>query len=142
MTPRVKQLVLLGLAAALVLTAIARAWFTGHGVSVGLWGVELCDHGCRSTRWDNLPGAQDDLYLAGYAAFAASLVGALLTAAAAFGNVRAAKLARTVLTVAVAAMAYFVVRGVATDALDGVQVSWALFVGPAAAVGARQLVAR
>jgi hypothetical protein len=140
MNARTKQLVWVGLAAVIALTAIVRAWFTAQGVSIGLWGVEVCDHGCRGIRWDNVPGAQDDLYLMAYAAFAAMLVGAGALVGVALGNPAAVRVARFALTLALAAMAFFIVRALILDGLDHVDIGWALVVGPAATLAARQLL--
>jgi hypothetical protein len=140
MTPKQRQLVLVGLSAAIVLTALVRAWFSTHGVSIGLWGIEVCDHGCHGIRWDNVPGAEDDMYLASYVAVAAMLVGAAATLWVAFGNQGAARIARGVLTVALVALAYFIIRAVALDGLNHVDIGWALVIGPIATLAARQLL--
>ncbi|HEY5927414.1 MAG TPA: hypothetical protein VIV11_37275 [Kofleriaceae bacterium] len=140
MNAKTRQMVLVGLAAVIVLTAFVRAWFSAHGISIGLWGVEVCDHGCRGIRWDNIPGAEDDLYLASYVAFAAMLVGAAAIVAFVAGNQGAARVARGVLTVAIAGLAYFILRAVALDGLSRVGVDWALVVGPIATIAARQLL--
>ena len=122
------------------IASLVRAWFAATGVSIGLWGVELCENGCRGVRWDDVPGAQDDLYLASSAALAASLVGVGLAVGSLLGA-RTARAARIVLTIALVGMAYFIVRGLALGGLPQVGVGWALFVGPVAAVALRQLVA-
>jgi hypothetical protein len=140
MNAKTRQLVLIGLAAVIALTAILRAWFTAQGVSIGLWGVEACDHGCRGIRWDDVPGAQDDLYIMGYAAFATMLVGAAALVAFALGNAAAARVARFALTLALAAIAFFVVRALILDGLSHVDIGWALIVGPAATLAARLLL--
>jgi hypothetical protein len=129
----------LAAAALLVIAALVRAWFAGPGVSVGLWGVELCENGCHGVRWDDVPGAQGDLYLAGYAAVAAALLGAGLAVSSLFGA-RTARAARIVLTIALVGMAYFILRGIALGGLHDVGVSWALVAGPIAAVALRQLI--
>ena len=137
MTAKQKQVLLVISAVLVALTAVMRAWFSAPGVDAGLWGVDVLGHG---TRWDNVPGAQDDMYLAGYLACAAALVGAAATLVfVATGS--AAKLARITLTVALAGMAYFVLRGYALDGLsNGIGLGWATFVGPIATVTARQLL--
>jgi hypothetical protein len=140
MNAKTRQLVLGGLSLAIVVTAIVRAWFSAHGLSIGLWGIELCDHGCRGIRWDNVPGAEDDLYFAGYVAVAAMLVGAAATLWFAIGNQGAARFARRVLMVAIVAMGYFILRGIALDGLGRVGIDWALVIGPAVTIAARQLL--
>lgn len=149
MNAKQKQWLSLGLAVVVAVTAFVRAWFSAHGVSVGLWSIEVCDHGCQSIRWDNVPGAQDDLYLAGYLAFAAALVGAAASVVPVLGTAvtkvggRSLRVARIALTIAFLAMLYFITRAIALDGLDsGVSIGWALPVCPAATILLRQLLPR
>jgi hypothetical protein len=139
MDEKQRKWALIALAAIIAVCAVVRAWFGARGISIGLWGVEVCDHGCHGVRWDNVPGAQDDHYLAGYLAVAAALVGAGATVWFALGNPAAASFARITLTIAFVAMAYFIVRAFA-DGLNGVDIGWALVVGPVATIAARQLI--
>ena len=101
-------------AAILVVGAVVRMWFGGKQVAAGLWGVEICDRGCHGVRWDNVRGADLDLILAGYVGTVASLVGAVLVALVAFnqlGGTRGpVRHARTVVTIALVAMIWFVAR--------------------------------
>jgi hypothetical protein len=140
MNAKTRQWVLEGLAAVIVLTALLKAWASAHGVSVGLWSVEVCANGCHSFRWDNVPGAQDDLYMAGYLAFGAALLGAAAIVAFVLGSQGAAKFGRAVLLIAFLGMLYFIIRGFALDALNGLSIGWAAFVGPLAVLGARHLL--
>ncbi len=134
MSVQARRWVLLGCAAGLVVAAIVRAWFEIPPVSIGLWGIEVCDQGCHGVRWDDVPGAETDLYLIGYLAVAASLVTAVLLALVAFARAQAAT-ARKATLVTAGAMAYFVLRGLALDALpSGVEIGFALPLGLAAAV--------
>jgi hypothetical protein len=101
-------------AAVLVVGALVRMWFGSRPVSAGLWGVEVCDHGCHGVRWDDIPGADLDLILAGYTGTVASLLAAGLLVATAWsqlagkrGPIRAT---RTVVTIALVAMLWFVAR--------------------------------
>ena len=142
MTAKQKNGVLVGLAVVIALAAFVKAWFSAQGVSIGLWSIEVCDHGCHSIRWDNVPGAQDDLYMAGYAAFAAAIVGAAAIIAFVVGNQPAARFARIALTVALIGMVYFILRALVFDALNHVDIGWALVVGPVATIAARQLLPR
>jgi hypothetical protein len=140
MTAKTKNGVLVGLAVLIALAALLKAWFTTGQAAIGLWGVELCDHGCHSIRWDNVPGVQDDWYLAGYVACAAALLGAGSIIAHVIGNRSAAHFARKVLVVALVAMAYFIVRAFVTDDLNHVDIGWALLVGPAATIATFRLL--
>jgi hypothetical protein len=142
MTAQTKQLVLVGLAAVILLAAFARSWFFADLVSIGLWGIELCDRGCRGIRWDNVHGAQDDLYLAGYLAFGAALAGAAAVIAHVAGMKSAARIGRITLAIALAGMAYFILRALAFDGLRGVSLDWALFAGPVATFAAYRLLPR
>jgi hypothetical protein len=135
MTRETKRAALIVCAVGLVAGAFTREWFTSPLLSAGLWGIEVCEHGCHGTRWDDVNGAQEELYLAGYLAFALSLVGAVLLAMIAFDHERWVKPARKVLLVAAAAMGYFVLRAYALDGLSGVGPSFALPIGLAAAIG-------
>jgi len=142
MTKQSRTILLVACAAGLVLGAFVREWFTNAPVSVGLWGVEVCSFGCRGIRWDELPGAQEDLYLAGYLAFALSLVGAVMLAMTATGNTRITRTARRVLIGAAIAMGYFVLRAYAFNALPGVGPSFMLPIGLASAIGGATLLRR
>jgi hypothetical protein len=135
MTKQNRMILLVACALGLVLSAFVREWFTSPPVFVGLWGVELCNAGCHGVRWDELPGAQEDLYLAGYVAFAAAIAGAILLVMIATGNTRVTKAARRVLVVASIAMGYFVLRAYAFNALPGVGPSFMLPIGLASAIG-------
>jgi hypothetical protein len=135
MNKHTARAVLVGAALVLGVTAIVRAWFTGPGVSIGLWGIEAGGHGVR---WDDA-GADLDIYLAGYIAVVAALGGAVLAVMCALSPASSrVALARTVLTVAAVAMVVFILRLLAADLPAGV--SWAAFLGPVAAITARQLV--
>jgi hypothetical protein len=140
MTKQNRTIVLVACAVGLVLSAFVREWFTNPPLFVGLWGVELCTGGCRGIRWDELPGAQEDLYLAGYVAFAAALVGAVLLVMIATGNTRVTKAAQRTLLVASIAMGYFVLRAFAFNALPGVGPSFMLPIGLASAIGGAVLL--
>jgi hypothetical protein len=138
LTSKQKQGVVLALAGVLAITAIVRAWFESGAVKMGLWGIDAGGHGIR---WDNVAGAQDDHYLAGYVACAAALAGAALASAAVLGKPALATRARQLLTIAIVAIAYFLVRAFA-DGVPSPQLSWAAVLGPAAAVGLRWALRR
>jgi hypothetical protein len=148
MNTKTRQWLVPGLAAVVAVTAFVKAWFTAHAVSVGLWGIEVCDHGCQSIRWDNVPGAQDDLYIAGYLAFAAAIVGAATSIVPVFATAvtkvggRALRIARISLAIAFLAMLYFITRAIALDGMNGVSISWALPICPAATIALRQVLPR
>jgi hypothetical protein len=101
-------------AAVLAVGALVRLWFEARQVSAGLWGVEVCDHGCHGVRWDNVRGADLDLILAGYVGTVASLVGAVLVFMTALSQLSGkrgpVRHARTVVTIALVAMLWFVAR--------------------------------
>lgn len=136
------------LALALVGAAVAHGWLAHlqPTAAMGLWGMEVCVNGCASARWDNTP-VGFEVVLAGYTATIASLVGAGLALAAALRPTTRshAARARRALTVALIAMAaWFVVLYLfgAIQGMTALSPDWAIFVGPAAAAGARWLVTR
>lgn len=136
MTSSNRKLLLVVAAIVLGVAAVVRAWFSSHGVSVGLWGIEVCDRGCHGVRWDNT-GADLDMYLMGYLGVAAALGTSAVTCLAALGDrPELMKLVRTMAMVTVVVLAGFVIRILVEG---GLGVSWAAIVGPLAAVGIRVL---
>jgi len=124
-------------------TALVRAWFSAPDMSMGLWGVELCDHGCHGVRLDDVAGLDGDVVLAGYAGTVAMLLagGAVALCGLAWmrggrGPVRAA---RGLLVAALVGAGWFSLRILVDGHLD---LGWALFVGPGAAVAALVALAR
>jgi hypothetical protein len=115
------------------ITAVARVWFSSFGVSAGLWGIEA---GGQGVRWDNVPGVDFDLILAGYTATVSGLVAAVLCGVIAITSmgshpVDATRAARFSTHLALAAIAWFVIRFL----MDGkLGVDWGLFVGVASVV--------
>lgn len=123
--------------------AIVRAWFGGGGVHAGLWGAEACNgSGCSGARWDNIPGADFDLILAGYAGAAAAIATAVLgvlTGVARLGGQRGPiKPALTTSTIALVAIAYFVIRMI----IDNAPLDWGTFVGAGCAIATSVLLRR
>lgn len=136
MTTSNRKLLLMVAAIALGVTAVVRAWFSTHGVSVGLWGLEVCDGGCHGVRWDNT-GADLDIYLFGYLGVAAALATSAVTCVAALGDrPQLMKLVRMMAMVTLAVMASFLIRILVEG---GLSISWAAIVGPLAAIGIRVL---
>ncbi len=136
MTSSNRKLLLVVAALALGVTSVLRVWFSAHGVSVGLWGLEVCDHGCHGVRWDNA-GADLDIYLFGYVGVAAALATSAAALLAALGErPELMKLVRTLSLVAIAATVGFVVRLLVEG---GIGVSWGAIVGPLAALTVRAL---
>ena len=136
MTSSNRKLLLVVAAIALGVSAIVRAWFSARGVSVGLWGIEVCDGGCHGVRWDNA-GADLDIYLFGYLGVAAALATSAVTCFAAIGErPQLMSLVRKMALVTLAVMASFLIRFFVEGAMS---ISWAAIVGPLAAVGIRML---
>lgn len=126
MTKETARSVLIISVVAMVVSTLMREWFSAQGVSIGLWGID---------------GADLEIYLFGYLATAAALVGAMLALVCAFkGDNGPVAAARTALTIAAVAMVLFVVRLWVMDGMTGLSPGFALFVGPTAAIAARQLV--
>jgi len=123
------------------ITAVARVWFSQFGVSAGLWGIDAGGHGVR---WDDVPGIDFDIILAGYTATASSAIAAILCGVIALTSmgrnpVRPLRQARIAVTVAVVSIAWFVIRFL----MDGkLGVDWGLFVGVASVVGLHVLLRR
>ena len=138
-------------AVALAATALTRTWFSskpepGIEISMGLWGVELCHHGCQGKRWDDVPGAEDDVTLAGYLGVVAAPIAAVLVVIVAVGAVQGRRgpmrAARTALAIALAAMGYFLLRNLIDGGRLDPDPSWGGFVAIAAAIGAHQALRR
>ncbi|MEO7096762.1 MAG: hypothetical protein ABI175_26120 [Polyangiales bacterium] len=136
MTSSNRKLLLVVAAVALGVAAVVRAWFSTHGVSVGLWGLEVCDNGCHGVRWDNA-GADLDIYLFGYLGVAAALATSVVTCLAALGErPQLMKLVRMMAMVSLATMVAFAVRILVEG---GLSISWAAILGPVAAIVIRVL---
>ena len=144
---RPSQLSYLLVVCALVIgaTSLMRAWFSAHGVSVGLWGIESCSSGCHGTRWDDVGGTDFDIIVAGYVGTVAGVLAALTMAmvgtlaAGSSGERGPLPAARTLLNLALAASAYFVIRFL----IDGnLGLDWAAVVGPAAMIAGVVLLRR
>lgn len=123
--------------------AIVRSWFGEGGVHAGLWGVNVCNgSGCRGVRWDDVANADFDLILAGYAGAAAAIVTAVLgvlTGVARLNGQRGPiKPALTASTIAIAAIAYFVIRMV----IDNAPLDWGSGVGVGCAIATAVLLRR
>ena len=131
---------LLLFAVGLGLTAVLRVWFSRYGVSVGLWGVEVCSGGCHGVRWDNVPGTDFDIIVAGYTATVSGLLAAVLGGATVIGGGAAAlRWARLASGIALAAIGWFVLRFL----IDGkLGLDWGVVVGTVSAVGLYVLLRR
>ena len=121
-------------AVGLGVTAIVRAWFSAHGVSAGLWGVEA---GGRGVRWDNVPGIDFDIIVSGYTATASGVLAAIICGAIALATMsgratRSVPAARFATSLALISIGWFVIR-ILMDSKLGVD--WGLFVGTASAIG-------
>ena len=137
-------LALLGISLALVITALVRAWFSAPHMSLGLWGAEVCLHGCRGIRWDDVGGIDFDIVVAGYLATAALLAAAVtlgIRAVALINGRRPSPSPRAgqLLVVGMVAVAWFTLRILLEGKADP---DWALFVGSAALVAGHTLVRR
>jgi hypothetical protein len=122
------------------ITAVARVWFSGGGVSAGLWGLE---GGGRSVRWDDVRGIDFDIILAGYTGTVTALVAAVLAgviALTSMGNnpVRPIRQALIATTIAFAAIAWFSIRLL----MENFPVDWGLFVGVGSVAGLHILLRR
>lgn len=136
MTRSNRKLLLVVASIALGLAAVVRSWFSSHGDSVGLWGLEVCDRGCHGVRWDDA-GADLDIYLFGYLGVVAALATAAVTCVATLGDrPQLMKLVRMMAMVTIAVMAGFLIRLLVEG---GLSISWAAIVGPLAAIGIRVL---
>jgi hypothetical protein len=136
-------LVLCGLV--LAATSVMRDWFSQGPVSAGLWGIDCSGNACHSARWDDVGGTDFDIVVAGYLGTVAALLAGVLMlvcgvlAAGSSGERGPVRHARMMAYVAIAAIAWFMLR----LQMDGhLGLDWAAVAGPIAAIGGALMLRR
>ena len=148
--PTTRKVLLVLAAFALASSALVHAWFMHAGpdgmARFGLWGLQVAGRlGEVDARWDNVRTAGFEVVVAGYVATIASLVGVILAVGCVVRapSVEFARTTTRTLTVALVAMAAFVVVVYAFGGVNGMTAlspDWALVVGPLSAIASRRLV--
>lgn len=135
---------LVAVSVGLGISAVIRVWFARYGIHAGLWGISDCSQGgCHGVRWDDVHGIDFDIVLSGYAATVSALFTAVLgglTGIARIGGQRGPiKPALTTSTIALAAIAYFVIRMLIDGKLD---IAWGVVPGLGCALATAILLRR